>query len=191
MANPPEPTNNSVALLAVRLPPFWPHNPSLWFAQVEANFSYAGITVDATKFALVVSQLDHQYAAEVQDIIINPPGTNSYDRLKEELIRRVSASQEERIRQLLTQEDIGDKKPSQYLRHLRSKADAGTVPDSLLRTIWSSRLPPPVKAVVVSQTDASLDAVADLAGKIQEATTPSIVSSATAARADNCLARGL
>ncbi|XP_049831417.1 uncharacterized protein LOC126272542 [Schistocerca gregaria] len=110
MANPPEPTNNSVARLAVRPPPFWPHNPSLWFAQVEANFSYAGITVDDTKFALVVSQLDHQYAAEVQEIIISPPGTNSYDRLKAELIRSVSASQEERIRQVLTEEDIGDGK---------------------------------------------------------------------------------
>lgn len=163
----------TVSRLAVRLPPFWPHNPLLWFAQVEASFNYSGVTTDATKFALVVSQLDQRYATEVQDIITSPPTENAYERLKAELIRRISASQEDRIRQVLTQEDIGDRKPSQYLRHLRSKVDTGTVPDSLLRSIWSSRLPPQVKAIVASQADMSLDAVAELADRIQEAITPS------------------
>lgn len=170
----------SVSRLAVRLPPFWPHNPTLWFAQVEASFLYAGITADSTKFALVVSQLDHTYAAEVADVITAPPAADAYEKLKAELIRRVSASQEERIRQVLTQEDIGDRKPSQYLRHLRSKVDTGTVPDSLLRTLWSSRLPPQVKAIVASQTNMTLDAVADLADKIYDAVTPAPVSAVAA-----------
>lgn len=170
----------TVSRLAVRLPPFWPHNPVLWFAQVEASFSYAGITADQTKFALVVSQLDHHFAAEVQDVITSPPSTNSYETLKSELIRRVAASQEERIRQVLTQEEIGDRKPSQYLRHLRSKVDTSTVPDNLLRTLWSSRLPSQVKAIVASQTNMSLDAVAELADRIQEAITPAQVSAVTA-----------
>ncbi|MGX9339102.1 hypothetical protein, partial [Pantoea dispersa] len=73
--------NAAVSRLAVWLPPFWPNNPALWFAQVEASFLYSGITADLTKFALVVSQLDQQYAAEVQDLITAPPGSNSYDRL--------------------------------------------------------------------------------------------------------------
>lgn len=173
-------TDPAVSRLAVRLPPFWPHNPTLWFAQVEASFLCAGISADSTKFALVVSQLDHQYAGEVQDIITSPPAANCYDRLKTELIRRVSTSQEERIRQVLTQEEIGDRKPSQFLRHLRSKVDAGTVPDNLLRTIWSNRLPPSVKAIIASQTDMPLDAVAELADKIQEAVTPVPVNAITA-----------
>lgn len=171
----------AVSRLAVRLPPFWPNNPALWFAQVEASFLCAGVTADTTKFALVVSQLDHRFAAEVQDIITAPPETDSYGRLKAELIRRVSASQEERVRQVLTQEDIGDKKPSQYLRHLRSKVDACTVPDTLLRTLWSSRLPAQIKAIVASQTDTSLDAVADLADRIQDAIEPSACRSTVAA----------
>ncbi|XP_049948027.1 uncharacterized protein LOC126456319 [Schistocerca serialis cubense] len=135
----------AVSRIAIRLPPFWPDNPVLWFAQAEASFSCAGITVEATKFALIVSQLDQRYAAEVQDIITAPPEAGAYARLKSELIRRVAASQEDRIRQVLTQEEIGDRKPSQYLRHLRSKVDTVTVPDSLLRTLWSSRLPPQIK----------------------------------------------
>lgn len=171
----PAPT---VSRLAVRLPPFWPHNPTLWFAQVEASFSYAGITADTTKFSLVVSQLDQRYATEVQDIITNPPEQNAYERLKAELIRRLAASEEDRIRQVLTQEEIGDRKPSQYLRHLRSKVDTGTIPDNLLRTLWSSRLPPQVKAIVASQTEMSLDAIAELADRIQEAIAPNTQVSA-------------
>lgn len=176
----PEETITSVSRLAVRLPMFWPHNPALWFTQVEASFQYAGITADSTKFALVVSQLEHRYAAEIEDVITAPPATNAYEKLKSELIRRVSASQEERIRQVLTQEDIGDRKPSQYLRHLRSKVDVGTVPDNLLRTLWSSRLPPQVKAIIASQTDMSLDAVADLADKIADALIPAPMSASVA-----------
>lgn len=163
----------AISRLAVRLPPFWPHNPALWFSQVEASFLCAGVTTDATKFALVVSQLDHRYAAEVQDIITSPPATEAYAKLKAELVRRVSASQEERVRQVLTQEDIGDRKPSQYLRHLRSKVDSCTIPDTLLRTLWSNRLPAQVKAIVASQTHMPLDAVADLADRIQDAILPS------------------
>lgn len=173
-----EPPAPAISRLAVRLPPFWPNNPALWFAQVEASFLCSGVTADTTKFALVVSQLDHRYAAEVEDIITAPPAADAYTRLKNELIRRMSESQEERVRQVLTQEDIGDRKPSQYLRHLRSKVDAHTVPDTLLRTLWSSRLPPQVKAIVASQTEMSLDAVADLADRIQDAIVPASCTNA-------------
>jgi hypothetical protein len=38
---------------------------------VEAQFTLAGITEEKTKFYYVLSQLDHHYAREVQDIIIS------------------------------------------------------------------------------------------------------------------------
>lgn len=112
------------------------------------------------------------------DIIANAPTERAYERLKSELIRRLAASQEDRIRQVLTQEDIGDRKPSQYLRHLRSKVDVGTIPDNLLRTLWSSRLPQQVKAVIASQNEMSLDAVADLADRVFDAIMPTTQVSA-------------
>jgi hypothetical protein len=54
-------------------------------------------------------------------------------------MKRLSSSREQRARQLLALEDIGDRKPSQFLRHLRSLAP--DVPNYLLRGIWISRLP--------------------------------------------------
>jgi hypothetical protein len=87
---------------------------SVWFAQAESQFTLAGISSEQTKFYYIISQLDHQYASEVEDIIITPPERNSYTILTTELIIRLSPSEEERIHQILTFER-GDHKPCQFL----------------------------------------------------------------------------
>ncbi|XP_071440429.1 uncharacterized protein [Hetaerina americana] len=155
--------------VAMRVPPFYPEKPQLWFAQLEGNFHLAGITEDTDKFWVVVAKLDTRYAQEVEDIIVNPPLTDKYKRLREELVRRVLPSEEQRIKQLLGNEDMGDHRPSQFLRQLRSLA-GGAVPDDILRTIWLSRLPRPVHAILVTQASASLADLATLADKVAEVT---------------------
>jgi hypothetical protein len=40
----------------------------------------------------MVSQLNQQHAAKVEDIISSPPVHEPYDRLKAELVRRLSTS---------------------------------------------------------------------------------------------------
>jgi len=54
-----------------------------------------------TKFNYVVSQLNQQEAVEVEDIITAPPEYEPYDRLKAELVRWLSTSHEQHVRQLL------------------------------------------------------------------------------------------
>ncbi|KFD64488.1 hypothetical protein M514_10814, partial [Trichuris suis] len=172
------PEELSVHRVTAKLPPFWPDRPALWFAQVEAQFTLAGITQDATKFAYVVSQLESRYAAEVEDIIVNPPPTDAYTRLRNELIRRVSVSEEQRVRQLLT-EVLGERKPSQFLRHLRSLAGPTVVQDSLLRTLWLQHLPLQMQAILQTQADSDLDKIAELADKILEVTPTPLTVAAT------------
>jgi len=100
---------------AVRLPPFWPDRPAICFAQAEAQFQLADITRPQTKFNYVVSQINHQ-AADVGDIITSPPEYRPHGRLKVELVRRLSTSREQHLRQLLSHEEIGERKPSHFLR---------------------------------------------------------------------------
>jgi hypothetical protein len=158
----------AVYRVVVRLPPFWPDRPAVWFAQAEAQFELAAITNERTKFNYVISQLDHRHAAEVEDIITSPPEREPYTTLKAELVQRLSTSREQRVRQLLMHEEMGDRKPSQFLRHLKSLAPV--VPDSFLRSIWSSRLPPYIQAILAGQSEDDLDGASKLADRICDVT---------------------
>ena len=106
----------------MRFPPFWPDRLAVWFTQADAHFELASITRQRTKFNYVVSQLNQQQASEMEDIITSPPEQEPYDRLKAELLCRLSTSREQRVKQLLSHEEMGDRKPSQFLRHLKSLA---------------------------------------------------------------------
>ncbi|XP_047997554.1 uncharacterized protein LOC125235147 [Leguminivora glycinivorella] len=92
--------------IGVKVPIFWLEKPAIWFAQMESQFGVANITADATKYNYVVSQLDSQYVAEVEDIILAPPPTDKYKKIKEELIKRLSVSRQKKVKQLLSQEEL-------------------------------------------------------------------------------------
>ena len=115
----------------------------------------AAITGQRTKFNLVVSELNHQQVVEVEDIITSPTEQEPYDRLKAELVRRLSTSREQRVRQLLSHEETGDRKTSQFVRHFKGLAP--DVPDDFLRAMQASRLPSHVQAIFTGQTEGSLD----------------------------------
>jgi hypothetical protein len=131
----------------------------VWFAQAEAQFSLAGISSERTKFHYVISQLDQRYAAEVENVITSPLQQDPYSKLRTDLLKRQSLSREQRAHRILTLEEMGDRKPSQFLRHLRSLAP--DLPDYFLRTIWTSRLPTKAQATLACHPEVELEAAAD------------------------------
>lgn len=115
---------NAVNRVAVRIPTFWEKNPGTWFKQLESQFVLAGITQDVTKYHYVCGNLDSRFEDVVMDVINNPPAAGRYETLKRELITRLSASREHNIRtlSLVDGEELGDRKPSVFLRHLQTLA---------------------------------------------------------------------
>lgn len=177
-----------ICRVAVKLPTFWVDKPAIWFAQVEAQFQIANIVCDTTKYNYIIGHLDQKLAAEIEDIITNPPVDGKYDKLKEILIQRLSTSQEKRVRQLLSDEELGDRKPSQFLRHLRSLAGTAFSEDNIIRQLWLRRLPQQAQAILAAQADLNLEKVAELADKIVELA-PSLAVCSTSTLSLDSLAR--
>ena len=170
--------------IAMKAPPFWSEEPELWFAQIEEQFVLGGITQDATKYAYVLSQLEAKYAKKVKDIVANPPARKKHLALKEALIQRLAALQVQRIKQLLEHEELGDRKPSQFLRHLQTLAGA-TVPDELLRTLWLGRLPTHMQVILATRTEDRLSEVAVQTDRIHEVTGTTVTTVAAASTEKN------
>ncbi|BHF63058.1 hypothetical protein SprV_0200604700 [Sparganum proliferum] len=129
----------STSHVAVKLPTFWPRNAELWIARCEAEFEACNITRQETMFNHLQRCLPDEYAEELCDLLIHRPLEQSYDKLKEALVKRVAMTEERRLRQLLTGEELGDRKPSQLLRRMQQLvANASSRPPSFANFSFSA-----------------------------------------------------
>ena len=170
-----------VAAVSIKLPPFWPADPEVWFAQVEAQFTTRRITSQRTMFDHVVSSLNPTIATEVRDLLLRPPEANPYNTLRAQLIKRTAASEQRKLQQLISGEELGDRKPTQLLRRMQQllgdhlDGTGGADLNAFLRELFLQRLPPNVRMVLASADNTiELHKLADMADKIMEVATPAL-----------------
>ncbi|XP_028404003.1 uncharacterized protein LOC114526611 [Dendronephthya gigantea] len=169
----PQATATTYAI-SLKLPDFWPSDPELWFAQVEALFEALKITQEKTKFAHVVCVLPTRYASEVRDIILRPP-EQPYKAIKEELQKRVCMLRRQQLQQQLNAEELGDRKPSQLLRHmlkLRGGTTGEADQDEIFREIYLQKLPLTIRTALAIHKDKALSALAEMADNMVEVQGP-------------------
>lgn len=161
-------TGAQIEYVKFRAPTFAHDDPEIWFMQLERNFKAANVRADSIKFDLAFGALPPRMAVEVRDIMKDLPDTKQYESLKNKVITRFGTTAEEKLKKFLDKEELGDRKPSAFLRQLQHYVgdDAVTVSDSVLRTAWLSRLPKSVQMTLVAHKDLSLEKTAEIADSL-------------------------
>lgn len=164
-------TSIRIERVAIKPPPFWRTSPKLWFSHLEAQFATGSITTDETKYYYVVAALDEQMLKLVSDIVERPPALHKYQTIRDNLIKSLSESETQQLQNLLQGMELGEQKPSQLLRQMRS-SNGFALLDPVLKNLWLKRLPQQAQ-IVLAASPGSLDDLAILADKILETFRPS------------------
>ena len=119
-----------------------------------------------------------EFATEVREVILRPPTNHPYNKLKKQLTKRTAALEQCRLQQLFNAEELGDRTPSQLLRHMQQLEDkANNTDGAFLRELFLQRLPSNLCMVLASTPDnGNLEELAQLADKIMEVVTPAVSS---------------
>ncbi|KAK5639258.1 hypothetical protein RI129_011750 [Pyrocoelia pectoralis] len=159
-----EAVKSEIARVSVKIPPFWRKNVSVWLYQVESQFVTSGITSEITKYHYVLGSLDPEIAELLSDLVCTPVTEASYATLKGRLIKEFEESETSKTKKLITELELGDKKPTTLLREMRSLAGQ-QVTDDFLKNLFLQRLPNNVKSILATSND-TVDNLAVMADKI-------------------------
>lgn len=168
-------------VFAVQIPVYNRSDPALWFIMCESTFALAtpkAITESLTKYNYIVSHLPPDIASLVRDVLMKPDTADPYSKLKTELISRSGESSQTEIRQLLSGEELGSRKPSELLRNMKRRAETLNVPENLMMELFLQRLPSSVQSILAAVSDLTLEKAAEISDKILEVT-PSPVETFT------------
>lgn len=152
----------------VKLPQFWVNKPELWFTQVESQFFIHKVLSDKAKYHLTVANLPIEIFTDVVDVIKNPPEVDLYENLKKNIINRLTLSEESRLEKLLSNSELGDRKPSNFYRELLQVSGDVTVDKNLLIKLWRRRLPQMIDIALTTSGKNDIAELLILADKVWE-----------------------
>ncbi|XP_071043392.1 uncharacterized protein [Parasteatoda tepidariorum] len=137
--------------------------------QIESQFTLAGVTSESTKFHHVVPALQPEELAIISDIVISPPVYEPFTAFKKRLCAQYAESEAQRLKDLISGMQLGDRRPSGQLLEMRNKAGA-RINDELLKFLFLQGLPTNVQRILAISND-NLDKLAEMAGGIMATTT--------------------
>ena len=157
--------DKEISAVSLKLPTFWPQQPKVWFAQVEAQFAIRSITKEETKYHYVISALDQETAVRVLDLLETTPTDSPYETLKKRLIGSFSLSEYERAHKLLHLPQLGDEKPSSLLDQMLGLLGKHP-PCFIFKQIFLERLPERIRSVLVHSDISDMRQLAEAADRL-------------------------
>lgn len=159
----------------LKIPQFWTYCPQAWFLQIDMQFQLHNIEDDNIKYQYVVTSLSQEAILKILDIVQSPPLTFKYETIKKVLIERFSLNEESRLEEIMSNSELGDKKPSELFRELTILAGPlSFVSRELIFKFWQMKLPKNLQIHLVSSGISSIDEKVILADKIHHMCNPSI-----------------
>ncbi|CAI9732347.1 Hypothetical predicted protein [Octopus vulgaris] len=90
-----------------------------------------------------------------------------------ELMMRTTTSQQKRLNQLVSAEELGDRKLSKLLRKMRQLMEDQPLSEEVLKQLYLQRLPLPMQGILASTNDtATPEELARVADRIAEVSNP-------------------
>jgi hypothetical protein len=151
---------------AVKLPPFWPHAPALWFSQAECQFIVRGVEDEFHRYCLVVSVLPHESLRLVADIVETPPATQQYTAIKERLLASHQLTGYQRAEKLFAMPALGARKPSDLMAAMLEICPRGEEKTELFACLYLQRLPRELRILLARADHKDPKALADEADKL-------------------------
>jgi hypothetical protein len=162
------------AYTRTRIPTFYKASPDIWFLQLDSIFRSAKVTTSAAKYHLVVGSLDTKMLTILQDLL-HDPGPTPFETLRARILEEFGDSERQRVQHLLENEQLGDRRPSHFLQHLRALA-GDLVTDGLLKSLWLRGLPVRIQELLTVVNNDNVDDMAKVADKAMEVHPMSTVS---------------
>lgn len=133
----------SVHAYNAKLPSFWTNAAEAYFQTIEASFELYRITQSRTKYHHLVVALPMNVACDSLRVMKECATSNTpYEDLKVALIANYTQSDTDRLEDLLSQAEMGDKTPRQFYNSLSNIAGTDFLnKEDLLRKLWMRRLP--------------------------------------------------
>ncbi|KII71860.1 hypothetical protein RF11_01405 [Thelohanellus kitauei] len=160
--------NAETNAVVLKLPTFWTKAPDVWFTQTEAQFNIRKISDDSTRYYYVVASLDQETAANLRDLIGQPPEKNMYAVLKARLLKVYGLNSRSRAARLLDMTGLGDRKPSSLLSEMKALA-GGHTSCMLFEEIFLRQMPPDIRLQLAHAKFDDLDALGEYADEIWQA----------------------
>lgn len=162
-------TNVQAVNADCRIPPFNATEIGVWFEQMEFWLALKKIHSDAAKFNTIITLLSPSIYKQIRDVAMNPPATDKYAYLKENMLARFGPSNTEQLKKLLSGLQLGNNKPSHLLSEMRHLAGSA-LHEEAVKELWLQQLPPMIASILAVFTDQNLNALAQAADKIVERT---------------------
>jgi len=122
----------------VKLPPFWPAKPKVWFTSAEAEFGTYYVNDSRARFNLIIKALPEDVMDRAAAIVENPDlCADPYGALKARLLEAFQIDPWESCARLLHFRELGEMRPSEMMDAMLALHK----PEHLFKSIFLQRLP--------------------------------------------------